>query len=501
MKREPYALIVVPPLSPSNTGIPLASGILCADLVSRGVSSQVLDLAIAFLRRFGKAGEARNSRFIGDQDKDRHLTHTALKAYLQLVPLGAGAIHVPNCVDPRLAVAYPLQGLYEAVDGASSRHPFGDFVLERLRQLERPGIVGVSVMGPPQVFFALLVARKAKELWPGVPFVAGGSHITILQRDISTDKRYGKFIDAFMPHHCEGAFADVCHAAVGGQFNANIPGVLVPGASKLVAPTPGAFNYVPYFDDEDLTPYGGKASTVPLQFTRSCPRDCPYCSYRAAEPPLRGDPQHVCDVERALDAIERFYRRGYRTFSFKDSLFLLPAMVALAKGLIARGLRVKWSATTFMVPEIVTHRDLLRDAGLQTLEFGIESIHPHIQRLIGKNLPADKVAEVASELTDAGIGTVLNLIYGFPTETLADAERQLEWLRQLESRRGGLVTASHNMLEINRGAPYAGQRGIEIGIERTGIAPWAFSYAWNAPSWRTAFKVVLDRHLTENFHG
>ncbi|MCA8917291.1 MAG: radical SAM protein, partial [Planctomycetes bacterium] len=454
-----------------------------------------------FLLRFGTSGGTRKSLIVGDQGKDRHLTHSALRAYLDSVPLGSGAIHVPDCVDPRLAMAYSFEHLREAVDSATNGHPFGEFVRERLGNLERPAIVGVSIMGPPQVFFALLVAAIAKELWPDVPVVAGGSHITILQRDISSDARYGECFDAFMPHHCERAFADVCIAAVRRQFSTGMPGVLMPGTDRFVAPTSGSFNYTPHFDDADLIPFGGKASTVPLQFTRSCPRDCPYCSYRAAEPPMRGDPQHVCDVDRALDAIKHFYQRGYRTFSFKDSLFLLPAMVALSKGLLARDLRVKWSATTFMLPDIASHADLLCDAGLQTLEFGIESIHPHVQRLIGKSLPATLVQEVATELTDTGIGTVLNLIYGFPTETYADAERQLDWIRQLEERIGGLLTASHNMLEINRGAPYAALRGAQVGIKSTGIAPWAFSYAWNAPSWRTSFKPILSRHLAEELHG
>lgn len=502
MNRNSYALIVVPPLSPSDTNPPLGPGILRAELSGHGLSSRTLDLAIAFLRRFGASGHTRESRLVGDQDKDRRLTHTAREAFLELLPLSGHPIHVPDCVDPKLAMAYSFQQLRTAVEQAMQPgQALGDFVRGELGQFEVPAIVGISLMGPPQVFFSLLVAAISKELWPQVPVVAGGSHVTILQPQIASNSEYGRYVDAFLPHHCEGAFALACKQAASGDLRLAGPGILVAGDGGQVVPTAGPFNYLPHFDDDDLIHYGSLSATIPLQFTRSCPKSCPYCSYRAAEPQLPGDPQHACEVDRALDAIQHFYARGYRKFSFKDSLFLVRPMAALARGILARRLNIEWAATTLMKPEIASHAGLLHQSGLRTLEFGVESIHPQIQRIIGKSLPLSSVEQTVATLTAAGIGAVLNLIYGFPSETREQAESQLQWFRDREQEHDGLLSASHNLLEINRGAPFSGRRGAEVGIECQGIAPWAFSHAWNAPPWRAAFKETLQEHLMEKADG
>jgi hypothetical protein len=50
------------------------------------------------------------------------------------------------------------------------------------------------------------------------------------------------------------------------------------------------------------------------------------------------------------------------------------------------------------------------------------------------------------------------------------------------------------MLEINRASPLA-RDGSKFGVELAGIAPWAFSFAWNAPLWRSEFALELERAI------
>lgn len=499
---DSHVLIVVPPISPSDTNVPLGPGILRPSLREAGIEVRLLDLAIAFLHRFGTCGPASTGRLVGDQDKDRALTHSAREAYLALFPKDTATACVPDCVDPRLGMCFSFEALHAAVEkAAAASHPFGQFLRSELGRCDQPALLGISIMGAPQVLFALMVSIVARELWPDTRIVAGGSHVTILQREIAGAAEYGRYVDAFLPHHCEAAFAALLKGFGKNELDFRRPGVVVAGEGGAVSATGGQFNYLPEFEDRDLAAYGGKAATIPLQFTRSCPKNCPYCSYRAAEPPLPGDPQQHCDVSRALDAIEHFSRRGYTRFSFKDSLFLQPALVAVAKGLLARGIEAKWSATTLLTPGLLKEAELLCRSGLQTLEFGVETIHAHVQRTIGKSIPPLTTALVSERFTQLGAGVVLNMIYGFPGESLDDAMGQVRWFQDLQERCGTLLVGSHNLLEVNRGAPFAGRAGSQAGIKLSGIAPWAFSFVWNAPAWRENFQSVLHATLGEVCHA
>ncbi|WBB81005.1 hypothetical protein O7606_06385 [Micromonospora sp. WMMD882] len=86
---------------------------------------------------------------------------------------------------------------------------------------------------------------------------------------------------------------------------------------------------------------------------------------------------------------------------------------------------------------------------------------------------------------------VVNLIFGFPGESEQDAQTQLAWLLRLrDTAPPGRVDCSLNLLEMVRGAPMVAHP--PPGVELSGVAPWAFSYAWNAPAWRRGFAARLE---------
>jgi hypothetical protein len=501
------ALVVVPPLSPSDTNPPLGPYILKAAYEAAGLSLEVADLSIAFLNRFKTTARSRQDATLGDQDKDRSVTHAARADFLAKCPLReSDPLHVPCSSDPVLGMHYGFDAIEWAVRESTSPGSFWrEFIVDQLGLNHNvpPRIVGISIMGPPQVFVALVVARIVKELWPGVLVVAGGSHITLLIDEISRDPRYGRDIDLFMPGHCEDEFVAVAKSVRAGraidQFGVKAgrpktrpatctsPLVQVGTSRRAAAPS---FRVLPSLDSASLSAYDPARVTLPLQLTRGCSYGrCTYCTYPAVERVVNTEPDWVATIQAIRTLIDR---TGVRRVSFKDSLFTTKNLRRLAETLGQERLDITWSATTLLHPSLTSEVLFqLASAGCRTLEVGLETIDPIGQRLFNKEMRLDKIEAVIQSADAAGIVLVLNQIFGWPTQTLESATRQLNWYQRVREAYPQHVRASFNLLEINRASPMAALPG-DFGIELRGIAPWAFSFNWNAPNWRPSFQYLLD---------
>ena len=509
-------LLAIAPLSPSDTNPPLGPWLLKHVLAQEGISVQVVDLGIRYLDelRAAKGGACRNASrcdvataLVGDQDKNRRLTHAARDRFVGESPLALErSEHVPCSADPVLALSYSFDAVDRAVERLLVEASWVNFVHRWIFNPlhdTRPIAFGVSIMGPAQVVPSLALAAMAHARWPGIPVIAGGSHVTLLAPEIGRDARYGGHIDLFLPGHSEHELVSVMRVLSSGGTLATCVGLRA-GSEMVCAPRfvplthsknarrvgVAKFAYESALDREALEGYDLERVTIPMQLTRGCAYGkCTYCTYPAVEPEVSS-----IDLPRALTSIERMIQRTcIRRFSFKDSFFTPRALRELADGLLDAQVEMEWSATTMLnnsLDDALLAR--LASAGCRTLEFGLETIDGCGQSMFAKPLDRHMAERVIATCVRHGVAVVVNQIFGFPGQTQASALEQLAWFDALRSASSApeLIHASCNLLEINRGAPMA-KDPAQFEIELQGIAPWAFSYAWNAPAWRPAFGALL----------
>jgi hypothetical protein len=479
------ALIVVPPPSPSDTNPPLGPAILSTAAARRGFNVEVLDLNILLLRRFANPS-ADLGGTLGDHGKDRSSVAAAANwLFAQTGLRETPPLHLPDTADPVAGMHYPLAAVMSAVAAATAEpEPWRGWLEQQLRAAcdRPPTVVGVSLMGPSQVFVGLLVLQLVREIWPGTTTMLGGSHVTLLRDWIRRDPRLRESADLVLTGHCEDEFA----AALARLSPRGIRRPLLP--AQWSADTP--FEYLPTFHARQLAHYDKQSLTLPVQFTRGCSYGrCTFCTYPVVEPQITA--MRAEAASRTITGLVRAH--GVRRVSLKDSLFTAPMMRALAEALRhepTEGLR--WSATTKANRALIPLAPLLADSGLATVEIGVETISRAGQLLFDKPADPAMVEELILTLADAGITVVVNLIFGFPGEQEQDAQNQLAWFLRLQAAAPvDRVDCSLNMLDMVRGAPMVANP--PPGVELRGVAPWAFSYDWNAPSWRRDFAAGLER--------
>jgi radical SAM superfamily enzyme YgiQ (UPF0313 family) len=167
----------------------------------------------------------------------------------------------------------------------------------------------------------------------------------------------------------------------------------------------------------DNTRYFREGGQVGIETKRGCDRKCIYC----ADPLAKGGKLRPRPKSLVVREIESFLAHGIDCFHLCDSEFNIPAEHAreVCREIAAAGLgrQVRWY--TYASPGHFSAKlaRLMREAGCAGINFGVDSAHPGILRILGRDFsPADIVAAVQA-CNQEGIACMLDLLIGGPGET------------------------------------------------------------------------------------
>lgn len=165
-----------------------------------------------------------------------------------------------------------------------------------------------------------------------------------------------------------------------------------------------------------------------LDVGRGCPFSCTFCStklfwkrhYRLKAP------MEIVEEMRLLH--DRF---GVSEFGFEHDMFTMDRkkVIEICSEIKKLPFHAGWtcSARLDCVDEELI--DVMADAGLRAIYFGIETGSPRMQKLINKNLKLSKAEQIVTHMEQKGLSATLSFIYGFPEETPEDLSMTLDlWL-------------------------------------------------------------------------
>jgi radical SAM superfamily enzyme YgiQ (UPF0313 family) len=172
-------------------------------------------------------------------------------------------------------------------------------------------------------------------------------------------------------------------------------------------------------------------SAFPVLSSRSCPEFCTYCPHRTTAPYRARQPQNV------LAELEELYERYGKTYVvFRDPLFTedRDRSMAIAEGILSKGLPVQFECETRLDDLDTALLDLLYRAGLRAITFGVESVSASTLKRVGRRpIPPVHQKEIVNHCKRLGIMTHGFYLFGFLDDTADSIRATIGYAVELDS--------------------------------------------------------------------
>jgi len=317
----------------------------------------------------------------------------------------------------------------------SRRHvePFLDECVDEVLALH-PRLVGFTTVFQ-QHLSSLALARRLKERAPSVTIVFGGSNCEGVMG--AETVRQFPFVDAAVSGEGDLIFPEIVRRVLKGSPLAGLDGVKTRETVRREflfgsfdnAPPVRDMNALPYpdFDDffDEFNATGFKSSWQPRLFfetSRGCwwgeKKHCTFCGLNGQTMEFRSK-----SGERALEELTFIVERHPGCeIQVVDNILDMRYFNDFLPALAASGLEVElfYETKANLKKEQVR---ALRDAGVTSIQPGIESFGDNVLALMRKGVTALQNIQLLKWCTELGVRPYWNVLWGFPGEPPEDYER------------------------------------------------------------------------------
>ena len=303
------------------------------------------------------------------------------------------------------------------------------FIHDYAKQLlvNKPDIVGFSLMFEEQFYCSALIAKILKKLDKNIKIVFGGYVANTGYEELFNNQ----FIDFIVLHEGEESLLGLMKALDGEQDINQVPNLVYRENGKIVTTEPKMITNLdeipfPDFSDFDLNAYFSPAPLVSILGSRGCYwRRCTFCvhhksyfgKYRAAS------------AKRVVDEIEHHVNNGVKHFDFVDEMISAKRFRQIGEDIIKRGLEVYYYALAKPTVDFTQETfEIMYKSGCRYIIWGVESGCQRILDLIDKGTKVEDMSVVLRTSASAGIKNHVFLIVGFPSETKEELRKTLNFL-------------------------------------------------------------------------
>ncbi len=366
--------------------------------------------------------------------------YTTLKVAMQLISYA----HYPSKIDldSFFMKGNPeenLQGILEATQD-SIKNPFLELYKNNLLKkldLDRYGLVGISIIHAGQVIPGLTLARILRTHYPHLHITIGGS-VFARHQDILQDKKalFEEMFHSIVLFEGEHPLDQLLKQLKDKQPLDTVPnliyiknGEVVRNASSKALPYDQLA--CPNFDDLPLNKYLMPYPVLPYMASRGCYwGKCTFCTHSFIyDSHYRKENEER--VAEELDYLGKKYKTKF--FTFSDEAISPNAFDRMSKAILSQGVEMRALGMLKFESDSVETVELFENmyrAGFLMLFFGLESANDRILSIIEKG--CDQVTEkrVLKNSSLAGIWNHLYLFFGFPTEEKHEAQETIDFTVQ-----------------------------------------------------------------------
>jgi radical SAM superfamily enzyme YgiQ (UPF0313 family) len=383
-------------------------------------------------------------------------------------PLAQALAAQPTLMDERL---------FELTEIAISRH--------------EPTLVLLSVPFPGAMYASLRIAQRIQKRWPEISIAMGGGYINTELREL-TDPRLFDFVDFISLDSGERPLLAIIDHLKGNRSLERLVRTFVRTTRNEVRLMSWPELDVPFeevgtatWDGLPLNSYLSLLDMLnpmhrlwsdgrwnKLTVAQGCYwKKCSFCDISL---------DYISRFETAsasllVDRIESIIAEtGQTGFHFVDEAAPPKMLKALAQELINRKVFISWWGNirfekTF-TPELAA---LLAKSGCIAVSGGLEVASDRLLALMKKGVSVAQVARVTKGFADSGILVHAYLMYGFPTQSVAETVDALEYVRQLFEN-GCIHSGFFHRFTCTVHSP-VGLNPAEYGVSLKSLPPISFA--------------------------
>ena len=296
-------------------------------------------------------------------------------------------------------------------------------VMER----ERPAMVGISIVQQKQLIATFTFCKMIKEEFPGTHITLGGNIITRIRDTLPEMGGLWEWFDTAIVYEGESAYLKLTEAVESGGKLSELPNLIYKDdngihANKEVCSENLADIPPPDFDGLPLEKYFVPDLILPYLATRGCYWGrCTFCDH------FQGYVEgfRTKQVDQIIEEIKFLKEKyGTRFFHFTDESYPPALFQKLSRRLIETKLDIAWT-THMRFEESLLDDQVWKDvaeSGCKYLHFGYESGNQRVLKLMDKATKLDAIETNLRMSSEAGIWNHLMGFFGFPGETVEEAD-------------------------------------------------------------------------------
>lgn len=465
-------------------------GILKASLTRVGISSTVLNFHLRFAELCGIEtyntihSETYAEHLVGEWIFSESLFHGDKSTDFEKYSSHVLSCHEPDQPGKPLYAKALFERLSEAIPSAKEK--VDGFLAECLEQVlsYEPTVVSFTSMFAQHVA-SLSLAKLIKSHRPDYFIILGGSNCegpmgaaTLQQFD---------FVDVVVSGEGDVVFPEIVQSILSSRAIPNIPGVYtrkqlslhVSGQSPQNTPTIRDLDTlpIPNYDDyfEQLAEASIKLPREPsllFETSRGCwwgeKQHCTFCGLNGATMTYRSK-----SAQRAFDElIDLTDRHPGCSVNAVDNILDMKYFKSFIKLLAER----KHDFELFYEVKSNLKKDqikLLREAGVKTIQPGIESLSNNVLRIMRKGVSTLQNIQFLKWCAELDVSPYYNIIWGFPGESPADYEDMTQLIPLVTHLR---PPSGSSIIRIDRFSPNFNEN-MKLGIGE--LAPFpAYHYVY-----------------------
>jgi radical SAM superfamily enzyme YgiQ (UPF0313 family) len=308
--------------------------------------------------------------------------------------------------------------------------------LEAAMDAFKPDIIGATsvTLNFPS---AVEILKTARQHQPNVITMMGGPHVSF---DAETTLRLHPEIDIVFMGEAERSLGQWLPIYADRSAWTMVRGVSFMNGEEFCTTGPGEC-----IEDLDTLPlparhllpisrYHALGFPVSIITSRGCPNQCVFCLGRR----MVGARVRFRSPGRVADEIAAILSLGFTRINIADDLFTASKrrVKAFCDEIIGRGLRFEWSAFARVdtVSEDVLR--LMRQAGCDSVSFGIESGNPEMLKRIKKGITLDQARHAVSLCKKVGMLAHASFMVGLPGESSETLKDTFDFAAELDIRHG-----------------------------------------------------------------